>query len=100
MAFGKKGVRIYMRQKIVMVLEKDLIYPVLDRRVFKEAMTLQENGYHITIITWSMRMDKNKYPDSYEMKGIKIIRIFQSVVSPDKSNIYKILPLKIWFYKH
>jgi glycosyltransferase involved in cell wall biosynthesis len=99
MAFGKKGVRIYMRQKIVMVLEKDLIYPVLDRRVFKEAMTLQENGYHITIITWSMRMDKNKYPDSYEMKGIKIIRIFQSVVSPDKSNIYKIIPFLNLFYK-
>lgn len=33
--------------KVVMVLDRDLEYPVLDRRVFKEALSLKNNGYNV-----------------------------------------------------
>ena len=88
-----------IKNKIVMILEKDLLYPVLDRRVFKEAKTLKDNGYEVTIITWAMRMNKSEFPSSYYMDGIKVVRIFQKVVSPDKPNILKLPPFIILFYK-
>lgn len=85
--------------KIVMVLEKDLVFPILDRRVYKEALSLIKKGYEVVVITWAMRMNQKKFAKIYSCDGIKVIRLFQDVVPPQKSNYLKLMPFIKLFFK-
>lgn len=43
-----------------------------DPRVYKEALTLVEKGYNVTIISWDREV---KYPDFEIINGIKVVRV-------------------------
>ncbi len=63
-----------MKNKIIMILEQDLIYPYLDIRPFKEADTLKNRGYEVDFLTWNF-YKQNKYKFTEDYKGFKIFRL-------------------------
>ncbi|WP_455393164.1 glycosyltransferase, partial [[Eubacterium] cellulosolvens] len=60
------------KRRVVMVLAHDVLYPTIDPRVYKEAYSLVNAGYSVTIVC---RMDKPDKPYSEESEGIKIARV-------------------------
>ncbi|MFA4876134.1 MAG: glycosyltransferase family 4 protein [Methanoregula sp.] len=60
------------KKKIFMILLHDFVYPFLDARVFKEANSLVNDGYDVTVLCWS-GIDKNKIKENHYEK-IKIKR--------------------------
>jgi len=69
-----------------MILQHDLIEPVLDGRVFKEAKSLVQNGYDVHLITWSVRLNSKKYKKDFKKEGINIHRIFLQTKTKEGSN--------------
>lgn len=63
------------RINVVTFLTCDFIDPFVHPRVYKEARSLIENGYNVTVICWC-RSNK-KFPKTEKYNGINVIRIFQ-----------------------
>jgi hypothetical protein len=61
-------------KKVVMLLPNDFLYPFIDIRVAKEATSLKEAGYDVTVVTWAIRVDPKKYPKEFTYQGVKIVR--------------------------
>ena len=56
-----------------MLLSNDFIYPYPDPMVYKEAKSMVENGYDVSVVCWSKhRMD---LPASETYEGINVSRI-------------------------
>jgi glycosyltransferase involved in cell wall biosynthesis len=55
-----------------MVLTKDVLRPHVDGRVYKEAKTLVDNGYQVSILCRVYSLDSVEAEEEYE--GIKVIR--------------------------
>jgi glycosyltransferase involved in cell wall biosynthesis len=72
--------------RIVMTLRHDLLYP-RDGRVYKEAKSLVENGYEVTVVCWS-KPDDN-FPLIEELENIKIVRVKHNIPPPNASRIRK-----------
>jgi glycosyltransferase involved in cell wall biosynthesis len=65
-------------KKIVMVLQHDVIKPHLDGRVYKEAKSLVNKGYQVTIICWAFRLNQKSFQERINQEGIYIVRIFHN----------------------
>ena len=63
------------KKRIVMLLGSDFIHPYPDPRVYKEAKSMVENGYDISVVCWCK--DGSDLPDTEIYEGINISRVFQ-----------------------
>ncbi len=88
-----------MKNKVLMLLEKDLLFPMKDRRVIKEAVSLIQNGYEVDIITWPLHLDSDQLPENYKYKNINIKRIFINFPPIKARIIHKLIPLIKLFFK-
>ncbi len=61
-----------MKKRILMILSNDLLYPYLDGRVYKEAKSLVQNGFDVTILCKGY---KKGLPKVEMYNGIKVIRL-------------------------
>ena len=66
-------------KKIAMVLGHDLLIPNVDTRVYREATTLIEAGYEVTVFCWSRRLEKYETKWEVEKDGIKVVRVFEDL---------------------
>lgn len=55
-----------------MVLAHDVLHPSIDPRVYKEASSLVDAGYQVTVVC---RMSKPDWPSSEKKDGISIVRV-------------------------
>jgi glycosyltransferase involved in cell wall biosynthesis len=77
--------------KLTMVLGNDFLYPFVDDRVYREAATLKENGWDVSVVCWARTITNkplDQLPAFAEYKGIKVIRIYQNI-SPKNSLLLK-----------
>jgi glycosyltransferase involved in cell wall biosynthesis len=64
-------------KRIAMVLGHDLLMPNEDTRVYREAISLVNSGFEVTVFCWARRMDKYSTKWEEERNGIKVVRIFE-----------------------
>ena len=64
-------------KRIAMVLGHDLLIPNEDTRVYREAISLVNSGFEVTVFCWARRMDKYSTKWEEERNGIKVVRIFE-----------------------
>lgn len=62
-----------------MVLGHDLLMPNEDTRVYREAISLVNSGFEVTVFCWARRMDKYSTKWEEERNGIKVVRIFEDL---------------------
>lgn len=62
-------------KKVAMILGHDFLEPTLDFRVYREARTLIDAGYKVTVYCWARRIITKK--SYFEYKGITIKRIHE-----------------------
>ena len=65
--------------RIAMILGHDLLLPNEDTRVYREAMSLVNFGFEVTVFCWARRMDKYETKWEDERNGIKVVRIFEDL---------------------
>ena len=65
--------------KVAMILGHDLLVPNEDNRVYREALSLVNSGYQVTVFCWARRLDKYETKWEEERDGIKVVRIFQEL---------------------
>ena len=65
--------------RIAMILGHDLLVPNEDTRVYREAMSLVNFGFEVTVFCWARRMDKYETKWEDERNGIKVVRIFEDL---------------------
>ena len=66
-------------KRIAMVLGHDLLIPNEDTRVYREAISLVNSGFEVTVFCWARRMDKYSTKWEDERDGIKVVRIFEDL---------------------
>jgi glycosyltransferase involved in cell wall biosynthesis len=66
-------------KRIAMVLGHDLLMPNEDTRVYREAISLVNSGFEVTVFCWARRMDKYSTKWEEERNGIKVVRIFEDL---------------------
>ena len=66
-------------KRIAMVLGHDLLIPNEDTRVYREATSLVNSGFEVTVFCWARRMDKYTTKWEEERNGIRVIRIFEDL---------------------
>ena len=66
-------------KRIAMVLGHDLLIPNEDTRVYREAISLVNSGFEVTVFCWARRMDKYNTKWEEERNGIKVIRVFEQL---------------------
>ena len=64
-------------KSVVMLLSSDFLYPYPDPRVYKEAKSLVDKQYEVSVVCWHKQ--RGDLPASEEYEGIRICRIFQNV---------------------
>jgi glycosyltransferase involved in cell wall biosynthesis len=77
--------------KLTMVLGNDFLYPFVDDRVYREAATLKESGWDVSVVCWARTITNkplDQLPAIAEFKGIKVFRVYQNI-SPKKSILIK-----------
>jgi glycosyltransferase involved in cell wall biosynthesis len=77
--------------KLTMVLGNDFLYPFVDGRVYREAATLKESGWDVSVVCWARTITNkhlNHLPPIAEYKGIKVFRVYQNI-SPENSILIK-----------
>lgn len=62
-----------------MILGHDLLIPNEDTRVYREAISLVNSGFEVTVFCWARRMDKYSTKWEDERDGIKVVRIFEDL---------------------
>ncbi|UCE73721.1 MAG: glycosyltransferase family 4 protein [Methanomassiliicoccales archaeon] len=73
--------------RVTMVLGDDFLFPYLDDRVFREAVTLKREGWEVSLVCWARTITNRSLdhlPPVTEYKGIQVHRIYQNI-SPTKS---------------
>ena len=65
--------------RIAMILGHDLLVPNEDTRVYREATSLVNFGFEVTVFCWARRMDKYETKWEDERNGIKVVRIFEDL---------------------
>ena len=65
--------------RIAMILGHDLLIPNEDTRVYREATSLVNFGFEVTVFCWARRMDKYETKWEDERNGIKVVRIFEDL---------------------
>ena len=65
--------------KVAMILGHDLFEPNEDTRVYREALTLVNADYELTVFCWARRMEKYETKWEVEREGIKVVRIFEEL---------------------
>ncbi len=65
--------------RIAMVLGHDLLIPNEDTRVYREATSLVNSGFEVTVFCWARRMDKYTTKWEEERNGIRVVRIFEDL---------------------
>ena len=66
-------------KKVAMILGHDLFEPNEDTRVYREALTLVNANYELTVFCWARRMEKYETKWEVEREGIKVVRIFEDL---------------------
>ena len=66
-------------KRIAMVLGHDLLMPNEDTRVYREAISLVNSGFEVTVFCWARRMDKYSTKWEEERNGIKVVRVFEQL---------------------
>jgi glycosyltransferase involved in cell wall biosynthesis len=66
-------------KRIAMVLGHDLLIPNEDTRVYREAISLVNSGFEVTVFCWARRMDKYNTKWEEERNSIKVVRIFEQL---------------------
>lgn len=66
-------------KRIAMILGHDLLIPNEDTRVYREAISLVNSGFEVTVFCWARRMDKYSTKWEDERDGIKVVRIFEDL---------------------
>lgn len=61
------------KPKIAMVLAHDFLYPHIDPRVYKEAKSLVQNGFAVTIICRTSETNRKQFE---KFENIEIVRVF------------------------
>ena len=65
--------------RIAMILGHDLLEPNEDNRVYREALTLVNAGFEVTVFCWARRMEKYETKWEVEKNKIKVVRIFEDL---------------------
>ena len=65
--------------KVAMILGHDLLVPNEDNRVYREALSLVNSGYQVTVFCWARRLEKYETKWEEERDGIKVVRILQEL---------------------
>lgn len=77
-----------------MVLGNDFLNPFVDDRVYREAATLKEEGWDVSLVCWARTItNKPLYglTPTAEYKGIKVFRVFQNISSKETILIKRII---------
>ncbi|MFH1169740.1 MAG: hypothetical protein V1691_03485, partial [Chloroflexota bacterium] len=64
-------------KNVVMLLSNDFLSPYPDPRVYKEAKSLLQKGYAVSVVCWNK--GRADLPQQQEYEGIKVCRIFQKI---------------------
>jgi len=65
------------KKRVAMTLRLDLLYPSTDPRVYKEAKSLVNKGYDVTVVCWMHKDAGHPIREDYE--GIHILRVPHSM---------------------
>ena len=65
------------QKKVAMILSVDFLRPYVHPRLYKEARSLVNGGYDVSVICWSKW--KDDLPESEQYEEVYVLRVFQAV---------------------
>lgn len=86
-----------VHNKVVMLLRRDFIHPFLDPRVYKEAKSLVDNGYDVSVVCWHGQ--GSDVPSSEEYEGIRVHRVFQGIPYHTTPMLWRLIFYILYVFK-